>query len=150
VVLTTLASNSLNTFGSVLTFAINLEDTARTFYENLSKMEEHSFPNELLKELIEGNRKRRELLERTRRESVVEMVLERISGLDRAEYLVDISYAPDKIKATPLEVAIELERRIGRFYSDSANKTKFLPEVSRTLERLARNSGEREARLRNL
>ena len=88
-----MTSNSeLNTFGSVLTFAINLEDAARTFYEGLSKKDEHPFSNEILKELTEGNRKRRELLERTRRESVVEMILERISGLDRAEYLVDISH----------------------------------------------------------
>jgi len=145
-----LTSNSLNTFGSVLTFAINLEDTARTFYESLSKKDEHPFSNEILKELTEGNRKRRELLERTRRESIVEMILERISGLDRTEYLVDISHPPNKVEANDLEVAIELERRIGKFYSDSANKTKFLPEVSRTLERIARNSGEREARLRSL
>jgi rubrerythrin len=144
-----LNSNSeLNTFGSVLTFAINLEDTARTFYEGLSKRDKHHLSNEILKELAEGNRKRRELLERTRRESVVEMILERISGLNRAEYSADASYAPDE--ANNLKVAIELERRMGRFYSDSANKTKFLPEVSRTLEKLARNSAEREARLRSL
>jgi len=144
-----LTSNSeLNTFGSVLTFAINLEDNARTFYEGLSKRDKHHLSNEILKELAEGNGKRRELLERTRRESVVEMILERISGLNRAEYSADASYAPDE--TNNLKVAIELERRMGRFYSDSANKTKFLPEVSRTLEKLARNSAEREARLRSL
>ena len=142
--------SELNTFGSVLTFAIYLEDAARTFYEGLSKNDQLLFSQEFLKELIEGNRKRKELLERTRRENVVEMILERISGLDQKEYVVDLSHASDKVDAYAAKFAAELEELMRRFYADSANKTRFLPEVSRTLEKLARNSAEREARLRAL
>lgn len=146
-----MASHSeLNTFGSVLTFAVYLEDTARTFYESLSENDHHPFSREFLKELIEGNRKRGELLERMRRENVVEMVLERISGIDQREYVIDLSHAADKLDASAVKFALELEERMRRFYADSANKTSFLPEVSRTLDRLARNSAEREARIRAL
>ena len=146
-----MTSNSdLNTFGSVLTFAVYLEDAARTFYEGLSKRDVRPFSQVVLKELIEGNRKRRELLERTRRENVVEMILERISGLDGDKYDIELSHAPDKDDASNVKVAMELEERMRRFYTDSANKTRFLPEVSRALEKLARNSAEREARLKAL
>jgi len=143
-------NSELNTFGSVLTFAVHLEDTARTFYEGLSGRVAHPFSQDLLKELAEGNRKRRELLERTRRENVVEMILERISGLDRGEYDIELSNAPDKDDASNAKVAVELEERMRMFYTESANKTRFLPEVSRTLDKLARNSAEREARLKAL
>ena len=64
----------LNSFGSVLTFAIALETQLRDMHQAAGRA--------ALADLAEKNRQK---LERVRRENVVEITLEPISGLNAAE-----------------------------------------------------------------
>ena len=76
----------LGTFGAILGFAMDLEERAAGFYEAGAQGGlEGPFG-----ELARGSYKRLRRLERARREWVVEMILEPITGLYSGAYPVDL------------------------------------------------------------
>lgn len=114
---------SLNTFGAILTYAINLEAQLRDYYQKASDSERSSEAE-----------KRRSTLERIRREYVVEITLEPIDGLNEADYelhLGDHSAAGKQI----------VEQVAARFYADVAPKIN-VRQAQRALERCGRQHAE--------
>ena len=110
---------SLNSFGAIMTHAIELETQLRNYY--------HRVGNDL--RAVDAD-KRRLNLERVRRENVTEIKLEPIQGLDEAHYtlnLDDISDAGQKA----------VETTAARFYTDVARHMN-VREAQRALERAAR------------
>ena len=93
-------------FGSLLTFSIELERGAAEFYEQCAK---HSQSADLLQALARGNRKRSATLERVRRENVTEMILEPIADLDAGHVAM-----PDAGSEDWLPQSIEFEEQVGR------------------------------------
>ena len=118
------SSDTLNTFGAILTFAIELEARLAEFYAGCDEAEQ-----------AKAAEKRRKKLERTRRENVVEITLEPIVGLDAADYALDLSDASAAGKAEVSGVA-------ARYYGDVAPKIN-VRAAQRTLERC----GKEHARL---
>jgi rubrerythrin len=132
----------LGTFGAILRFAMELEQRAVDFYGAAGGELEEVFG-----ELAQGSRKRRNRLERARREMVVEMVLESIIGLDRDTYSVSLSLEVDE--AGLLRQARVLEETSARFYQDAADRMP-IREVVRLFQRLARENEQRGAQLDRL
>ena len=130
----------LGTFGAILRFAMDLEQQAIDFYEGAAGGE----LEEVLSELARRSRKRRSRLERARREMVVEMVLESITGLDGDAYGVNLDSEADE--AELLRQARTLEETSARFYRDAADKMP-IREVVRLFRRLVRENEQRQARL---
>jgi rubrerythrin len=126
----------LGTFGLIMSFAMDLEESALAMYEKADL----GLPAELVDELVRGNRKRLKRLERGRREGVVEMVLEAITGLDGNDYQVEFS-AGDS-----LDRAVEFEEVSARFYKDAAAKLP-IREISRMFRRFAEENEKRHDRL---
>jgi hypothetical protein len=114
---------SLNTFGAVLTHAINLETRLRDYYTAAGVPDRASEAN-----------KRRTTLERIRREYVVEITLEPIDGLDEANYTLDLS---DESPAGQSAI----ERTAAQFYADSAPKIN-VRQAQRALERCGTQHAE--------
>ncbi|MCC6804696.1 MAG: hypothetical protein IT319_17570 [Anaerolineae bacterium] len=114
---------SLNTFGAILTYAIELETRLRDYYQAAG---------------IGGRAadadKRRSNLERVRRENVTEIKLEPIEGLDEADYALNL----DDTSAAGQAAA---EATAARFFSDVAPKIN-VREAQRALERCARQHNE--------
>jgi rubrerythrin len=133
----------LGTFGAILRFAMELEQQAADFYEEAAGGE----LEEVFGELARGSRKRRNRLERARREMVVEMVLESITGLDGDTYSVSLSSEVDE--AGLLRQARTLEETSARFYQDAADRMP-IREVVRLFQRLARENEQRQAELDRL
>lgn len=104
---------SLTQFGSIMTFAINLENQLAQFYEKASK--DGGIHSEEFSRRAKACVKRKRRLERSRRENVTEITLEPIEGLDVADYQLDLTNIPDVI-----------EKRIIRFYSDVIPKINVL------------------------
>lgn len=102
----------LNSFGSVLTFAIALETQLRDVHQAAGRG--------ALADLAEKNRQK---LERVRRENVVEITLEPISGLNAADY------APG--------VSADAEATAARFYADVAPKIN-VKAAQRALEQIGK------------
>ena len=99
----------LGTFGAILRFAMDLEQQAAGFYEGAAGGE----LEEIFGELAGGSRKRLSRLERARREMVMEMILESITGLDGDTYGVNLDSEIDE--AGLLRQAWTLEETSARF-----------------------------------
>lgn len=113
------ASDTLNTFGAVFSFAIELEAQLSAYYTDIGEAAQ-----------AKAAAKRRKKLERARRENVVEITLEPIEGLDAADYALDLS---DESAASQAEAA----RVAARFYADVAPKIN-VRAAQRALERCGR------------
>jgi rubrerythrin len=128
----------LSSFGSILTFAEEMEEHDREFYA--------SSPELFLEQARECQRNI-QLIQRTRRESVTEMILEPIQGFSDEPFRNSLADEP----ASPIEsihaVARRLEERALRFYSQAAEKIQALPEVSRVLNQLAKKRARRLSEL---
>lgn len=130
----------LGTFGAILKYGIEIEDGAAGYYESLALLASGETKN-LVCEMTVASKKNKQILERTRRMEMQEMILEAISGLDTAKY--DTNFEPPKDLKSGLSRAFEMEKKSVFFYNDSASKLDFLGNVKRTLEKLGK---EREVR----
>ena len=110
---------SLNAFGAIFSYAIELETRLRDYYQAAGDSARAADAD-----------KRRANLERVRRENVTEIKLEAIEGLDEADYVLDFDGA-----------AAALEQTAARFYEDTAPKIN-VREAQRALERAARQHKE--------
>jgi rubrerythrin len=130
----------LGTFGAILKYAIEIEDAASLYYDELAKKVPEDAKMSIY-ELSNASKKNKQTLERTRRMEMQEMILEAITGIDTVNYVVKFD-VPSDFK-TGLMNAVEIEKKASAFYSDSSKKLGFLPNVGKTLEKLAK---EREVR----
>jgi hypothetical protein len=107
---------SLNTFGAILTYAIDLEKKLADYYSGLGESGRAA-----------DAEKRRTKLERARREYVLEITLEAIDGLDEANYalnLADTSAAGQRA----------VENIAARFYAEVAPRIN-VRDAQRVLEK---------------
>jgi hypothetical protein len=111
--------SELNSFGSVLSFAIEMEGALRDYYLATGH-------DALSAEAV----KRREKLERVRRENVVEITLEPIDGLNAADYSLNFSAGTAAVEASA-----------ARFYLDAAPKIN-VRSAQRALEQCAKQHQE--------
>lgn len=108
--------SSLNTFGSILTHAINLESSLNDYYLAIGNTDR-----------AKASDKRRKKLERVRRENVLEITLEPIDGLDEADYDLNLDDTSDAGQ-------VAIETSASQFYSDVAPKIN-VRQAQRALER---------------
>ena len=134
----------LGTFGAILKYAIEIEDAASLYYDELAKKAPEG-PKTSISELSNVSKKNKQTLERTRRMEMQEMILEAITGIDTVNYDAKFD-VPADFKAGLMN-AVEIEKRASAFYSDSSKKLGFLPNVGRTLEKLGK---ERETRVEKI
>ena len=118
---------SINSFGSVLSFAIDLETRLRDYYIAAGDSSRAADAD-----------KRRSNLERVRRENVTEIKLEPIEGLHEDDYALNLA---DMSAAGRQAVEAAAEATAARFYTDSAPKIN-VREAQRALERCARQHAE--------
>jgi rubrerythrin len=131
---------ALGTFGAIVQFAVEMEKQAAQFYEQAAR----GRLAETFGELAGESRKRQDRLERARTELVAEMILESITGLDDADYRVEMD--PNADEAGLIGQAQALEETAARFYKDAADKMP-IREVVRLFERLLRENEKRRAKL---
>ena len=110
---------SLNTFGAILSHAVELESQLSAWYAGLGEADKAKAAD-----------KRRAKLERVRRENVVEITLEPIEGLNADDYALDLSDGSPAAQAAAAQVA-------ARFYADVAPKIN-VRAAQRALERCGR------------
>jgi hypothetical protein len=114
---------SLNTFGAILTYAIDLETRLRDYYHKAGNTERASASDD-----------RRSKLERVRRENVLEITLEPIEGLDEVDYTLNLNDTSPAGQQTIEDIA-------ARFYNDVAPKIN-VREARRALERCGKQHAE--------
>ena len=104
---------ALNQFGAIMTFAIEMEARLAAFYEQAAAA---GGPDaEELRSRAQASEKRRKRIEQSRRENVTEITLEPITGLDEADYALELTaFTPQAANAA--------EETVQRFYADAAPK----------------------------
>jgi hypothetical protein len=115
--------SSLNAFGAIMTFAIELETRLRDYYTAAGSAER-----------AKDSDKRRSNLERVRRENVTEIKLEPIEGLHEDDYELNLSDTSAAGQKAAAQIA-------SRFYTDVAPKIN-VREAQRALERCAKQHAE--------
>ncbi|MGY5875293.1 MAG: hypothetical protein RTU30_06075 [Candidatus Thorarchaeota archaeon] len=139
----------LGTFGAVMKFALQLEEDSHSFYESAIIGVSNDEIKTTFNSLMQRSEKRRELLERVRRENVTEMILEPISGLEISDYSIVTLCQSDLDDTKRCELAISIEVKRHRFYEDAGGKIEFLIEAADAFERLADENEENIDSLRN-
>ncbi len=128
----------LISFGSILSFAEELEKQAEVFYAaaiaNPAFVEHKALFDQFLKE----TRKNIKNVQRTRRENVTEMILEPIKDFTRAPFCEEVDPAEAKTSAEILDAARCLEKRTESYYTEASVKIKALSEVSRALKMIGK------------
>ncbi len=126
----------LNTFGALLRFALELEETAVRFYQEAAKAARGETLRHSFAACAEAASKNRRTLERVRREQVNEMLLESIEGLRDGDYHVSAAASAGMGDGELTSSAAQLEATVERFYRNAADRLS-IPEVVRSFARLA-------------
>ena len=113
---------SLNTFGAILSYAVEMEAQLSAYCNAIGDAAG-----------AKAAEKRQKKLERVRRENVVEITLEPITGLDAADYALDLSNGSAEGQVAAARVAAQ-------FYKEVAPKIN-VRAAQRALERCGKEHG---------
>ena len=140
----------LQTASAVISFTRRLEDESAKFYEDLSQR--YAKDKDTFLSFAKENGKNVVQIERTYY-GVISDALEGCFAFDVESdaYMVETALAEDVNYREALDKAIELEEKVGKFYSDAAEQSKSLmADVPRVFAMIAKKRGSRVAKLRSL
>ena len=140
----------LTNFGSIMGFAAELEGADRAFYEAAASNPACAAYKELLEEFAKDEKKNEKNMLRARREHVTEMVLEPITDFSREPFMSDREITPQMSLEQIMARALALEEKAQNFYSQAAEKTKGLAEISRVLAKTGKKRAAHKARLEEI
>lgn len=140
----------LKNFGSILNFAAELEAADQNFYQTAAGNPAGAKHKTILESLAQEKKKNEELMLRTCRESVCEMILEPIVDFTREAFISDRDGADKMNWDLLLSKALQLETTAHKFYVEAAEKIQALPEVSRALSRTAKRRAADKEKLQEL
>jgi hypothetical protein len=138
----------LGTFGAVLKYAIQLENSALKLYESVLNLIDNERMKLIFVDLSKQNLKRIVTLKRLRCENTTEMILEPIYGLESDNYSI-INNEFEDISDFK-EIIIKIENTLNSFYQDASEKIDFLSEVAYTFEDFAEQNLENINLFQNL
>jgi hypothetical protein len=132
----------LTSFGTLLTFAHSLEETAADFANDAAENGECEAWRTDLENCARSHRKRSTQMERVRRERLNEVVLQPIYGMERTRYIPQTEIGSEyRDGEKVVDQVISIEDTVASFYEDAAaHAENVLSGVERTFRKLARES----------
>ena len=131
-------------FSSLMSLLSEAESKLKQLYETMAKENSDPELESVLSDYGRNSSKRLEMMRRTRVESVVEFMLEPITGLELAEPIAAIRTAIENQSLSGLEKAVTVERVISEIYAAASPKIMSISaDAGELLERLSRESMER-------
>jgi len=140
----------LSNFGCIMDFAEKIETENEAFYSQAASHPACTDQADLLAKLAKIAKKNIKEAQRTRRENVMEMVLECISDFTSYSYDLETGVNPDDSLEAVLDKAKAIEVRAQTYYQDAAAKLTALPEVARNLKQLYKKHTKNLASLENI
>jgi rubrerythrin len=106
-------------YDEIIKFAIDKEIHAFHFYTTASQVAQYSGARELFLDFSKEEQKHRELLEGITAEKIAELKVEKpVPDLRISEYMVDMEFRPDLSYADILRMAMKMEERSLKLYTD--------------------------------
>ena len=140
---------ALSTFGAIMGFAAEMIQQTETIYKTIIQEAKDPALKEALQALLGEEGKNHSLMEKTRRENVTEIILEPVAGLHQGDYEIEMKVMDQPQDVDLLKMALTLEEREQRFFSDVSDKVPF-PEVVRIFQKVAQKKEKSLAKLRAL
>jgi hypothetical protein len=132
---------ALNSYGTIMAYAIELEGNMQTFYESVTPLES------TFEDYARRCAKRKQRITQVRQEYVTEMVLEPIAGLNIANY--ELNVLPSTDRTTAIFEARRLEAILVKFYGDTSAKLN-VTEAIRTFQKFGQENADRIDELASL
>ncbi len=114
-------------YEEILRFAIDKEIGSFNFYTRASQVAKYSGARELFVEFSKEEENHRRLLEGISPEKIQELKIESVPNLKISDYMVEIDFRPDLSYADILRVAMKMEERSLKLYSDLRETAKDDP-----------------------
>lgn len=128
----------LISFGSILSFAEELEKQDEAFYAAVAANPAFAEHRELFDQFEKDTSNNVKNVQRTRRENVTEMILEPVKDFTRKPFCEEIDPAETRTITEVIDAARCLEKRAERYYTEASVKIKALSEVSRALKMIGK------------
>jgi len=140
---------ALSTFGAIMGFAAEMIQQTDDIYKTMVQKTKDPALRETLEALLGEEGKNHSLMEKTRSENVTEIILEPVAGLHQGDYEIEMKVMDQPQDVDLLKMALTLEEREQRFFSDVSDKVPF-PEVVRIFRKVAQKKEKSLAKLRAL
>jgi hypothetical protein len=140
----------LRTFSAVLKFTLQLEDHTAQFYQEAASSDKYPQAKQTFLTFSQDSKKRKQILEKTARESVDHSLLEPISGLFEEQYSGSPVLSESMSYGDVLVAAKQLEEIMQKLYADAGERISFIPTVSRLYKRYAQERSKALATLQGL
>ena len=139
------------TASAIISFAEKLEDATARFYEELA--ERYDEDKETFLAFAKESRKSKVQLIRTYQETISDALEACFSfkGLNLSDYIVEANLTEGMSHSDGLKMAIELEEKASKFYSEAAECSKsLLATIPRIFRKVARKKSSRKLTLKSL
>ncbi len=136
-------------FNEVIKFAIDKEITSYNFYAKASKVANFSGAKDLFSDLAKEEVGHRKMLEKLDLKKVAQAKIEKVPDLKISTYIVDAEFKPDMPYANILRMAIKMEERALKLYTDM-NKTNQDEKLNRLFSFLANEEAKHKLRLEKI
>lgn len=120
----------LGTTSAVITFAIELDLQSHTYYTQVLETFDDAKLLEVVEILQKNHKKRKNRLQRFRRELVTEMILEPIHGFNREDFEITIQINPESEIPEIVSALLANEENMKNYLLMASTKLEFLPELS--------------------
>jgi len=139
------------TASTIISFAKKLEEDSSRFYERLA--EKFAENRETFLSFARESERNKELVARTYQETITDALEACFSfkGLNLNDYIVETTLTEDTRYSDGLTMAVQLEVKAGKFYSDVAERSKsLLATIPRAFREVAERRNGRKLRLKSL
>jgi len=133
----------------ILDFAIAREQEAHDFYTHWAQQTKQSSISEVFKDFAKDELKHKDVLKKAKQRKVLKPSGKKIEDMKIAEYLVDVTPAPDMNYQQALIVAMKREKASFKLYSDLATMTGDT-DLQKTLQALAQEEAKHKLRIETL
>jgi len=139
------------TASAIISFAEKLEDDSSNFYKQLT--EKYTEQKETFLSFVKEGENNKVLITRTYQETITDALEACFSfkGLNPNDYIVKINLTEDMSYSDALRMAIELEDKASKFYSDVAELSKsLLATIPWAFRKVAERRNRRKLTLKSL
>jgi len=118
-------------FKEIIKFAIDKEIKAFDFYTNARKVAKFSGIKDLFSDLAKEEVGHRKILEKLDMKKIAQAKIEKVPDLKISDYIVDAEFKPDMPYADILRMAIKMEERALKLYTNmnKSNKDEILNKL---------------------